>query len=313
MSESNWLMEKPKAASSFDEQYERDGFAILRNVIDADLVREASQHLEWLMKKYPDLRPEHLHHPLMENDAFWVRLVTDERLLDIAEHILGPDLACFTAHYVCKPAHTGQPVFWHQDGAYWRLAPMRAITIWLAVDETTPENGCLKMIPGSHVAPLRAPERRTDPPNMLYSSCEDSFVREWTERASVVDVCLKPGDVSIHHAQILHCSEPNRSEKRRCGLDIGFISTSTRISNDGLYLNPILVRGVAVPGVNDYRPWPRYVPGETIPFRGHEGWNAHIAGRNGTHRWPEAHGVETPIEVTHRMIERLHAGTVKDA
>jgi hypothetical protein len=89
------------------EQYERDGYAIFRNVIDADLVAEADQHVRWLGAKYPDLRPEHYHHPLMRDDAFWVRLVSDERLLDIAQFFLGPDIACFTSHYICKPQPPG--------------------------------------------------------------------------------------------------------------------------------------------------------------------------------------------------------------
>lgn len=125
--------------------YERDGFAIFRNVLGPDLIAEARAHIEWLGRRYPDLRPEHYHHPLMRDDAFWVRLVTDSRLLDIAELFVGPDIACFTSHYICKPARDGHPVLWHQDGAYWDLRPMRAVALWLAIDRSEPENGCLRM------------------------------------------------------------------------------------------------------------------------------------------------------------------------
>lgn len=296
-------------SSRIVRQYETDGYAIIRNVIDKDLIAETDEHVKWLTKKYPDLRPEHFHHPLMRDDAFWVRLVTDDRLLEIVELVLGPDIACFTAHYICKPPYNGHPVFWHQDGAYWKLAPMEALSIWLAVDESSPENGCLRMIPGSHAIPLDVHEVRTDTPNMLYSSMRSELVDEWVKRADIVDVMLQPGDVSIHHPRIIHCSEPNRSAKRRCGLDMGFIRTSTRISNRDLYLDPILVKGRACPGINTYRRWPDYVPGETIPFRGHEQWHTRVAERNagasGTEWW------ESPIEITQRMIERLQSGTVK--
>jgi phytanoyl-CoA hydroxylase len=124
------------------KRYSKDGFAILKNVIDKDLIEEMKQHVEWLIKKYPDLRLEHLHHPLIRDDAFWVRLVTDDRLLDIVKLFLGPNLACFTAHYICKPLFDGHAVFWHRT--YWKLKPMGGITSWLAVDESTPENGCLR-------------------------------------------------------------------------------------------------------------------------------------------------------------------------
>ncbi|MER5951010.1 phytanoyl-CoA dioxygenase family protein [Streptomyces sp. NPDC001904] len=286
-------------------EYEEHGFAIIRNVIPEGLLDEARAHVAWLTAKYPELRPEHFHHPLIRNDAFWVRLISDPRLVDVAEYFLGPDLACFTAHYICKPPYDGQPVLWHQDGAYWKLAPMNALTVWLAVDESTTENGCLRMIPGSHRLPLYEPNLRTDRPNMLFSEADAGLVRDWAAERGVVDIELNPGDVSIHHPHLLHCSEANTSPKRRCGLDIGYIDTATRIESQGLYLDPVLVRGAPVEGVNNYRSLPRYVPGETIPFVGHEAWNSR----------PDvtAEGIpagEAPLATTERMIERLQEGTV---
>jgi phytanoyl-CoA hydroxylase len=291
-------------------EYEENGFSIVRNVIPPDLLEETKSHVAWLTDRYPDLRPEHLHHPLIRNDAFWVRLVSDPRLVDIAEFFLGPDIACFTAHYICKPPHDGQPVLWHQDGSYWKLDPMRALTVWVAVDECTTENGCLRVIPGSHRLPLYQPVRQTDSPNMLFSVSEEKLVEEWTEQHGVVDVELNPGDVEIHHPNILHCSEPNTSAQRRCGLDIGYIPTTTRILSDGLYLNPLLVRGEPTAGINTYRRYPPYVAGETIPFEGMQEWDEKIAVHNAKIDVDDVDG-ETPLDATHRMIDRLREGTVK--
>jgi phytanoyl-CoA hydroxylase len=291
-------------------EYEEHGFSIIRNVIPANLLEETKSHVAWLTDRYPDLRPEHLHHPLIRNDAFWIRLVSDPELVDIAEFFLGPDVACFTAHYICKPPYDGQPVLWHQDGSYWKLDPMRALTVWVAVDECTTENGCLRVIPGSHRLPLYPPVSQTDSPNMLFSVSEEKLVREWTERQGVVDVELNPGDVEIHHPNILHCSEPNTSARRRCGLDIGYIPTTTRILSDGLYLNPLLVRGEPVAGINTYRRYPAYVPGETIPFEGMRDWDENIAVHNAKLAVDDA-DAETPLDATHRMIDRLREGTVQ--
>ncbi|GGN22851.1 ectoine hydroxylase-related dioxygenase (phytanoyl-CoA dioxygenase family) [Actinoplanes campanulatus] len=288
------------------EEYSENGFAIIRDVIPMDLIEEARTHIAWLIEKYPDVRPEHLHHPLIRNDAFWVRLISDSRLADIGEFFLGQNVACFTAHYICKPAFDGQPVLWHQDGAYWKLEPMQALTVWLAVDRSSTENGCLRMIPKSHRLPLHAPSLRTDTENMLYSTSNEDIVNEWVEKEGIVDIELNPGDVSIHHPHLLHYSEANTSPHRRCGLDIGYISTSTRISSDGLYLDPVLVRGEPVPGINNYRAVPRYIPGETIPFAGHEEWNARPDVVDTTAGTAEA----SPIEVTQRMISRLREGSV---
>ncbi|MEM6402818.1 MAG: phytanoyl-CoA dioxygenase family protein [Cyanobacteria bacterium P01_D01_bin.116] len=295
------------------EQYEKDGFAIFRNVIDKDLIEEARHHVNWLAKKYPDLRPEHWHHPLMRDDAFWVRLVTDDKLLDIVELFLGCDIACFTSHYICKPPFDGQPVLWHQDGAYWKLQPMEAITLWLAIDESTPENGCLKMIPGSHKLPLQKPELRTKSSNMLFSSINTSFVESLIKTSEVIDVVLQPGDVSIHHPQMIHCSERNTSPKRRCGLDIGYIKSSTHISNRDLYLDPILVRGNPVEGINNYRMLPEYDAQKTISFQGYENWNDKIKQMNITNHCIDTKKKdEVVMDIALRMIQRLREGSLKE-
>ncbi|MER7173076.1 phytanoyl-CoA dioxygenase family protein [Streptomyces mesophilus] len=295
-----------KAAREYAEQ----GFSIIRNVIPKELIEELQAHVAWLTQKYPDLRPEHFHHPLIRNDAFWARVVSDRRLVDIAEFFLGPDVASFTAHYICKPPYDGQPVLWHQDGAYWPLSPMDALTVWLAVDESTVENGCLRMIPGSHVLPLHTPTSRTDTDNMLFSSARDEIVRQWSEERGVVCIELQPGDVSIHHPNLLHCSEPNTSAKRRCGLDMGYISTATRIHGDRVYLDPLLVRGSDRSGVNTYRPFPAYQEGETIPFAGQDEWDDRVAQLNAAlPSSAEAAPAESPIESTRHMMDRLREGT----
>ena len=286
------------------EQYDREGFYVFRDVVDADLMREATDHVAWLVARYPQFRPEDLHHPLMRDDAFWTRLVTDDRFLDIAEIFLGENLAIFTSHYICKPAQDGKSVLWHQDGAYWNLHPLHAITMWVAIDESTPENGCLQVVPGSHRLPLAALELRQDEPNLLHSASESAFADKVKREGPVVDVVMKPGDVSVHHPHLLHGSAANRSGKRRCGLSIGYIPTSTAVLSTGIYMYPLLARGSAVPGVNSYRPYPAYDPRLTIPFRNCNQW----AGRAGSRQAPVQEDVAL---ITHRMVERLKEGTTR--
>lgn len=285
--------------------YERDGFTVFRNVLDPKLIEEARAHVEWLGKRYPGLRPEHYHHPLMRDDAFWVRLVTDSRLLDIAELFVGPDISCFTSHYICKPPLDGHAVLWHQDGAYWDLRPMRAATLWLAIDRSEPENGCLRMLPGTHREPLLPLESHLEVPNMLASSLDfERFLG-----TTPVDVVLNPGEVSVHHPHIIHGSEPNRSQHRRCGLDIGYMQASVSIHNEALYQNPILVRGRA-PEDRQYQPWPNVRAGDTIGFRGDAHWDRQAAEHNAGFRHLQGSN-EDPLTLTTRMMQRLTSGTVK--
>ncbi|MEU4223625.1 phytanoyl-CoA dioxygenase family protein [Nonomuraea sp. NPDC026600] len=244
------------------QDYDRDGYTIFRNVLDPGLIAEASDHVAWLQAKHPDLHGEDLGTELVAGDPFWVRLVGDDRLLDIAELFLGPDLALFASHYISKPPFSGKAVLWHQDGAYWPLEPMRVITLWLAVDESTPENGCMRVIPGSHREALHELRQRDDIENVLGS---ESAVT--VDESKAVDLVLSPGDVEVHHPNILHASNANTSPKRRCGLTIRYIPTSTRITGDEQpFVSALLLRGR--PGANVYQPFPTYVEGEHLPFSG---------------------------------------------
>ena len=247
-------------------QFDREGYAIFRNVLDADLIAETSRHIDWLLEKNPGVRPEQLHHWLMKDDPFWVRLISDPRLLDVAEQFIGPNIALFASHYISKPPFDGQPVLWHQDGSYWPLDPMEVVTLWLAVDRADPENGCMRVIPGTQHTELKAMDAHQDEVSVLGSGISDEFVDE----SKAVDIILDPGDVSVHHPNVIHGSNANTSPRRRAGLTIRYIPTSTRIISDEPWPSAFFLRGEKVPGVNDYQPFPLYDEARHMPFRGAE-------------------------------------------
>jgi ectoine hydroxylase-related dioxygenase (phytanoyl-CoA dioxygenase family) len=249
-------------------QFDQDGYVTYHDVLDEQLVKEAGAHVEWLAEKHPELRPENLGHKLMHDDPFWVRLISDERLLNIAEEYLGPNIALFASHYIAKPPENGRPVLWHQDGSYWPLEPMEVVTLWLAVDDSTPENGCMRVVPGTHHAQLHKMHKFTDTPNVLNSQMDPDLV----EADKAVDIALAAGGVSVHHPNIVHGSNANTSGSRRCGLTIRYIPTTTRIVSEGQWPCAFLLRGEAVEGINDYLPWPRYKQGQHLPFHGCENW-----------------------------------------
>lgn len=247
------------------KRFENHGYAVFPQVLDQDLVHEASDHVAWLQKRHPDLRPENLGHWLVQDDPFWVRLVSDARLLDIAQQFLGPDLALYASHYICKPPHSGQPVLWHQDAAYWRLEPMEVVTLWLAVDDSTPENGCMRVIPGSHRDEVQPLHRSDTVPNVLGSETTAEV-----DESRAVDVILRSGDVEVHDPRIMHASYANTSPRRRCGLTIRYIPTSTRILTDPPPPSAFWLRGKA--GVNVYQPLPLFDSARHYHFKGAESW-----------------------------------------
>jgi len=169
---------QPASPNHIKQQYDRDGYAIFKDVVDANLVHEASDHIDWLLARHPELRPEQLWHTLVPGDPFWVRLISDDRLLDIAEMFVGPNIALFASHYLCKPAFEGMPVLWHQDGSYWPLDPMEVVTLWLAIDDSLPENGCMRVIPGSQTTELQKMQKNTEVANVLNSEIDHALVDE---------------------------------------------------------------------------------------------------------------------------------------
>ena len=260
---------QPAAAASALADFNRDGYAIFRGVLDSALLREASDHVEWLQARNPGLRPEKLDHQLLGKDPFWLRLVSDSRLLDVAELFIGHNIGLFASHYFCKPPGDGQPVLWHQDGSYWPLDPMEVVSLWLAIDNSTSENGCMRVIPGTQQLNLQQLQARTDVANVLGSGMDEALVDE----SKAIDLVLSAGDVSVHHPNIVHGSKANTSSKRRCGLTIRYIPTSTRIVSSEPWPSSFLLRGNPVAGINRYLSLPKYQAGVHLAFRGCEIWS----------------------------------------
>jgi ectoine hydroxylase-related dioxygenase (phytanoyl-CoA dioxygenase family) len=257
--------------SSLVEVLDRSGYAVVPRVIDDQLVAEARHHVRWLRQKHPDLRGEQLGHELVADDPFWLNLVGDDRILDLVEEIIGPDIALFASAYIAKPPHHGLPVLWHQDGAYWPLEPMDVVTIWLALDDSEPGNGCIRVIPGSHRSELLPKRERDDIANVLASEID---VRpQLLDEKAAVDLIIPAGGASIHHPAIIHSSHANTSDRWRHALTIRYIPTTTRIvgtSAERPWPCAFVLRGAARPGINVYQSRPAYVPGHHYPFHGSE-------------------------------------------
>eukprot|EP00118_Oscarella_pearsei_P006165 m.28008 g.28008 ORF g.28008 m.28008 type:complete len:340 (+) comp30527_c0_seq4:104-1123(+) len=272
------------ASPVYLKKFHDDGYVILRNVIDESLQREVQAHVEWILHKYPEFPPEHLHHPILRTDPFWMRLCSDQRLVDIATNFIGPNVALFSSHYFCKMPFAGKKVLWHQDGSYWPLEPMKVVSFWLAVDESTVHNGCLRVVRGSHKEDLKETHTKasvllavTDlfsqelQPNKEGENVLGSMTHDEVKEDDIVNIELNPGDVEIHHPTIIHGSEPNDSNRRRCGLTIRYISSSTGVTDPK---HPVyMIRGEEMLGVNNYRSWPPYRPSYHMPFQGCNLWN----------------------------------------
>ncbi|MEZ5278406.1 MAG: phytanoyl-CoA dioxygenase family protein [Opitutaceae bacterium] len=233
--------------------YERDGYVVVRNVVSRELMQEAEQHVHATIARHPGLSFAKLHQiPLYLEDPFYLRLVRQEPLLDIAAESLGPNLALFATGYIIKSPGSSMEVLWHQDGSYWPLDPMEVCTLWVAITESKVFNGCMRVIPGTQHMDLQALRERRDRESLLGTSMDESLVDE----SKAVDLELEPGDVSMHHPNIIHGSNANKSPTHwRLNLVIRIIAASTKVT-DPNWPGVFHLRGEPREDVNRYLPEP---------------------------------------------------------
>ncbi|MBI1336210.1 MAG: phytanoyl-CoA dioxygenase family protein [Phycisphaera sp.] len=170
--------------------------------------------------------PEHMDVPHFWHPRLFDWLLDDE-VLDLVEPILGPDIALFSSHFICKPPAIGKRVPWHEDSAYWkgRLDPMRVVTVWLAVDPSTPENGCMRVIPGTHLNGFSDYDPVANPKEQVFGS---EIRQGQYDESKAVDCVLKAGQASLHDGRIIHGSAANKGTMRRCGYTMRYISAATK-------------------------------------------------------------------------------------
>ena len=187
-------------------------------------------------------------------------LVTEARVLDYVQDLLGETLILRHSHFFAKLPGDGKRVSWHQDASYWPISPSKVVSAWLAIDDSDSGNGAMQVIPGSHrnaqvafaesgreennvlTQTVRRPEQYGDPP---------------------VTLTLKAGQMSLHSDWILHGSEPNASTRRRCGLAMRFLAADVRAYN-GWNQHSIVCRGTDPSGhwADHRRP-----DGEEVPLK----------------------------------------------
>jgi non-haem Fe2+, alpha-ketoglutarate-dependent halogenase len=167
-------------------------------------------------------------------------LVRHPGVLDAVEQIIGPNILAWGSSFFIKEPRNPSFVSWHQDSTYWGLEPPDIVTAWVALSESTHENGAMRVIPGSHKLD-QAPHRDTFSANNLLSRGQEIMVE--VDESKAVELPLQPGEMSLHHVRLIHGSEPNPSAKRRIGFAIRYVPTYVRQAA-GTRDSATLVRGV---------------------------------------------------------------------
>src|SRR5579871_3160719 len=183
-------------------------------------------------------------------------------ILDYVEDLIGPNIVAWGLQYFCKLPGDGKPVSWHQDASYWPLTPAHTVTLWLAIDDSDRENGCMQVIPGTHTLG----HLEFDMSGAEENSVLPQKIKGVENYGEPVCFELKAGEISLHADMLIHGSEANRSNRRRCGLTVRYAATEVRSLDENWNKNSILCRGVDPEGhwANVPRPEVDYLDLQTV-------------------------------------------------
>jgi len=209
------------------ERYGRDGVIKVEALISRESVASIREAIDAYTKKnLPSLPPEdyvleadgksvrnlwRMH----DHEAYFGEFARTPSIIAIVKRLVHDDPVLMGVESFNKPARVGSAVPPHQDNAYFCMAPPDVLTVWIAVDEVTQENGPIYYVPGSHVNGILPHLPSGVAGNSMGIANPEAYDEPFIG-------LLAPGDALIHHAETIHYSAPNRSDQSRLGLLLVF-------------------------------------------------------------------------------------------
>lgn len=244
--------------------YHDQGYVFPDYRLPADVLEAIRADHDRLLARFPQ-HPEFRDNcpALLNYDFGFLDYARNPDILDMVEQLIGPDIALWNMSFFAKPAFNGKRTPWHQDGDYWPIRPLATCTVWIAVDDATRENGCMRFLPGSHRRKQVRPHvTRNDPALTL----QQELVADEVDEEAAVDVELEAGQISLHDVYLAHGSAENRSDRPRRGMTLRLMPTTSlydreeaarmQAARGGRSLahhSLLLMRGVDRHGGNDFR------------------------------------------------------------
>lgn len=221
-------------------QYEAQGFLAIEELLSPQEVQDslaglldvidgkypAFRHIQFeagaraLLETLPAERKQDLVRKVfnfVEHEARLRAVAEHPRIMDVVRRIIGEEPALFENKALIKPPQIGREKPWHQDHAYWNLPlDAKTVTVWIALDPATRDNGCLYVIPGSHREGPVVHFRRRD-----WQICDDHV-----ETARVLAAPLAPGGALFFDSMLHHGTPANQSPQRRRALQYVYVPAS---------------------------------------------------------------------------------------
>ena len=198
------------------DHYKNKGYVSPVNALTYVEAKEIRDEIEKIEKNWPGalegLNRNYIH--LLS--PIFNKVCLNKNILDAVESIIGKNiLICGTTLFIKNPYEKGFVSF-HQDAKYIGLEPHNWVTAWIAVTDSNEENGCMRMLKGSHKEELKHHNQKFDDNNLLTRG-------QTIENVSLdktKPVVLKAGQMSLHHPKVVHGSGLNKSKDRRIGFVI---------------------------------------------------------------------------------------------
>ena len=221
------------------DHYKREGYVIPGFRLPAERLDEIGQAYERLLaahKDDPDFSPDFILGPHVtsgygiEGDPAWLDFARDPAILDMLEQVMGPDIILWGVTIFGKPAGVGKATPWHQDGDYYPIEPLETTTVWVSLDGSYRENGCMRVIPRSHRERKVFKHHWEEKPDQTLAQVID---KDQADLSKAVEIELEPGQMSLHDVYMVHGSQPNHSDKRRMGLVLRYMPGSSFYNHSG--------------------------------------------------------------------------------
>ncbi|GFE63386.1 phytanoyl-CoA dioxygenase family protein [Litoreibacter roseus] len=232
--------------------YNAEGFISPLPVYSADEAKQNRSYFDGLLAQVPKTGAYSINCYQARCQGIW-DICTEPRILDLVEDLIGPDIICWASHFFCKMPHDPKAVPWHQDASFWKLTPARTVTVWLAIDDADAENAAMRFLPRTH-----------DKGHLTFETAgADAVLQYETAGADAMGApfvnALTAGQVSLHADMLVHGSQPNSSDRRRCGLTLRYCPPEVEVTDENwaVGVEAIVCRGSDPSGRWTHHPRPK--------------------------------------------------------
>ena len=194
------------------ETFRSQGYLGPYSLCSADEMMQTAKQIESVLNTDPPDHKNRVHNRHLDNQLIH-QVSTDPQIVKRMACLYGDDLLLWRTNFFVKESGAKE-IPWHQDFNYWPLEPPIIVSAWIAIDQSTVENGCLKIIPGSHRRVIPHLESK---PNVQFTRMGDP---DYIDLNNIVTLEMEPGEFILFNERTLHQSDPNHSSMRRIGLAV---------------------------------------------------------------------------------------------